>query len=90
MTMKTANDCGSRRKSYYHWPDRALTGFARPNYDAAISFGVPYEPEETPSTGNPADSEGHISDLPCKAATLPHQVILWHPRMTSSHNRTAV
>ena len=28
-------------------PDRALTGFAGHDYDAAISFGMPYEPEDS-------------------------------------------
>ena len=36
--MKTANECGSRRKSYSYWPGRALTVFAGPNYDSTISF----------------------------------------------------
>ena len=43
-------DYGCKRTPYR--ADRALTGFAGPDYDAAISFGMPYGPE-TPSMGNP-------------------------------------
>ena len=35
-------DC--KRISY--WIDRSLTGLAVPDYDAAISFGLPFEPED--------------------------------------------
>ena len=28
-----------------YWIDRRLNGLAGPDYDAAISFGLPYEPE---------------------------------------------
>ena len=34
---------GKNRISY--WIDRSLTGLAGPDYDATISFGLPYEPE---------------------------------------------
>ena len=30
-----------------YWIDRRLTGLAGPDYDAAISFGLPYEPEDS-------------------------------------------
>ena len=30
-----------------YWIDRSLTGLAEPDYDAAISFGLPYEPEDS-------------------------------------------
>ena len=36
-------DYGCKRTHY--WADRALTGFAGPDYDAAISFRMPYGPE---------------------------------------------
>ena len=42
--MKTNNDCGSRLQSYSLSPDQELTDFARPDYDAAISFGMSLEP----------------------------------------------
>ena len=29
-----------------HRIDRRLTGFAVPDYDATISFGLPFEPED--------------------------------------------
>ena len=30
-----------------YWIDRRLTGLVGPDYDAAISFGLPYEPEDS-------------------------------------------
>ena len=30
-----------------YWIDRRLTGLAGPDYDAAISFGLPFEPEDS-------------------------------------------
>ena len=36
-------DC--KRISY--WIDRRLTGLAGPDYDAPISFGLPFEPEDS-------------------------------------------
>ena len=36
-------DC--KRISY--WIDRRLTGLAGPDYDATISFGLPFEPEDS-------------------------------------------
>ena len=36
---------GENRISYRI--DRRLTGFAGPEYDATISFGLPYEPEDS-------------------------------------------
>ena len=30
------------------WIDRRLTGLAGPDYDATISFGLPFEPEDWP------------------------------------------
>ena len=35
---------GKNRISY--WIDRRLTGLAGPDYDAPISFGLPFEPED--------------------------------------------
>ena len=29
------------------WIDRSLTGLAGPDYDATISFGLPFEPEDS-------------------------------------------
>ena len=36
---------GENRISY--WIDRSLTGLAGPDYDATISFGLPFEPEDS-------------------------------------------
>ena len=36
---------GKNRISY--WIDRRLTGLAGPDYDATISFGLPFEPEDS-------------------------------------------
>ena len=30
-----------------YWIDRSLTGLAGPDYDATISFGLPFEPEDS-------------------------------------------
>ena len=30
-----------------YWIDRRLTGLAGPEYDATISFGLPFEPEDS-------------------------------------------
>ena len=30
-----------------YWIDRRLTGLAGPDYDATISFGLPFEPEDS-------------------------------------------
>ena len=30
-----------------YWIDRSLSGLAGPDYDATISFGLPYEPEDS-------------------------------------------
>ena len=30
-----------------YWIDRRLTGLAGPDYDAIISFGLPFEPEDS-------------------------------------------
>ena len=30
-----------------YWVDRRLTGFAVPDYDATISFGLPFESEDS-------------------------------------------
>ena len=30
-----------------YWIDRSLTGLAGPEYDATISFGLPFEPEDS-------------------------------------------
>ena len=30
-----------------YWIDRSLTGLAGPNYDASISIGLPFEPEDS-------------------------------------------
>ena len=42
-----------------YWIDRSLTGLAGPDYDATISFGLPFESEDCPygkswPTTNPA------------------------------------
>ena len=31
-----------------YWIDRSLTGLAGPDYDASISIGLPFEPEDCP------------------------------------------
>ena len=31
-----------------YWIDRSLTGLAGPDYDATISFGLPFELEDCP------------------------------------------
>ena len=31
-----------------YWIDRRLTGLARPDYHAVVSFGLPFEPEDCP------------------------------------------
>ena len=30
-----------------YWIDRSLTGLAGPDYDASISIGLPFEPEDS-------------------------------------------
>ena len=30
-----------------YWIDRRLTGLAEPDYDATISFGLPFEPKDS-------------------------------------------
>ena len=30
-----------------YWINRSLTGLAGPDYDATISFGLPFEPEDS-------------------------------------------
>ena len=36
-----------RKNSIPYWIDRRLTGLAGPDYDATISFGLPFEPEDS-------------------------------------------
>ena len=38
---------GHGKKRIPNWIDRRLTGLAGPDYDAAISFGLPFEPEDS-------------------------------------------
>ena len=40
-------DAESKDRAAAYWIDRRLTGLAGPDYDAAISFGLPYEPEDS-------------------------------------------
>ena len=35
------------KKRIPYWIDRRLTGLAVPDYDAIISFGLPFEPEDS-------------------------------------------
>ena len=35
------------KKRIPYWIDRRLNGLAGPDYDAAISFGLPHEPEDS-------------------------------------------
>ena len=35
------------KKRIPYWIDRRLTGLAGPDYDAIISFGLPFEPEDS-------------------------------------------
>ena len=44
-TTKTDKKHGSRQESHPHRIDRRLTGLAGPDYDATISFGLPFEPK---------------------------------------------
>ena len=38
---------GHGKKRIPYWIDRRLTGLAGPEYPAIISFGLPYEPEDS-------------------------------------------
>ena len=44
-----------------YWIDRRLTGLAGPDYDATISFGLPFEPEDCPY------GEYRVTPLPTEA-----------------------
>ena len=42
-----------------YWIDRSLPGLAGPDYDATISFGLPFEPED--SQYGKCRLSGHLS-----------------------------
>ena len=39
--------CGQRHRAFRDWIDRRPTSLAGPDYDATISFGLPFEPEDS-------------------------------------------
>ena len=39
--------CSTTANASSYWIDRRLTGLAGPDYDATISFGLPFEPEDS-------------------------------------------
>ena len=45
---------GSRRETHLYWIGPILNGLAGPEYHAAISFGLPIEPEDSQIWGIPA------------------------------------
>ena len=45
--MKTDNRCALRLQTHLLSKDRRLTGLAGPEYDATISFGLLFEPEDS-------------------------------------------
>ena len=51
-TMKTDKKGALRLQPHPLLIDRRLTGLAGPDYDAIISFGLPFEPEDS-TMGNP-------------------------------------
>ena len=48
-----------------YWIDRRLTGLVGPDYDAAISFGLPYEPEDSQYGESRLSAWGRLSISLC-------------------------
>ena len=46
-----------------YWIDRRLTGLAEPDYDATISFGLPFEPEDS-QYGESRLNDARVHDRP--------------------------
>ena len=47
-----------------YWIDRSLTGLAVPDYDATISFGLPFEPEDSQYGKSRLSVGEHPNDCP--------------------------
>ena len=61
---------GHGKKRILNWIDRRLTGLAGPEYHANISFGLPYEPEDSQYGKYRVNLLGH-EEQPQRASSCP-------------------
>ena len=64
-----------------YWIDRSLTGLAGPEYDATISFGLPFELGDCPIWGIPVDESNERTYIVVTQHSLARLVLLWLSRI---------
>ena len=73
-TTKTDKKHGSRQDRIPYRIDRRLTGLAGPEYHAIISFGLPFEPEDSQYGKHRVEwlhSDSHLARTPWSAEEGP-------------------